>query len=425
MSFSSLGLCDELLKAVAEQGYTSPSPIQLEAIPAVLSQRDVMAVAQTGTGKTAAFTLPMVQLLSNAPSLQSQSIRALVITPTRELAAQVAKSIENYSRHMNIRSTAVFGGVRIEPQIAELQDSVDVLIATPGRLMDLYNQQAVNFDQLKMFVLDEADRMLELGFIDDIRAIQKLLPNKRQTLMFSATFSKEIKSLAKGMLNQPLLIEVTAANSIVDTITQKLYPVVKEYKGDLLTYLIKKNRWSQILVFSRTKQGADNLVIHLKKAGIHAESIHANRTQHARTLALEGFKNGTVRALVATDIASRGIDIEQLPCVVNFDLPYVAEDYVHRIGRTGRVGTAGLAVSFFSEDESKQLQSIERLIGHSLDREIVHGFAPLASDKPKVSSPYDDEEFGNFEPDPKPKNRGKLRGRGKRGGKVANRNRNH
>ncbi len=425
MSFSSLGLCDELLKAVAEQGYTSPSPIQLEAIPAVLSQRDVMAVAQTGTGKTAAFTLPMVQLLSNAPSLQSQSIRALVITPTRELAAQVAKSIENYSRHMNIRSTAVFGGVRIEPQIAELQDSVDMLVATPGRLMDLYNQQAVNFDQLEMFVLDEADRMLELGFIDDIRAIQKLLPNKRQTLMFSATFSKEIKSLAKGMLNQPLLIEVTAANSIVDTITQKLYPVVKEYKGDLLSYLIKKNRWSQVLVFTRTKQGADSLVDHLINAGIHAESIHANRTQHARTLALEGFKNGTVRALVATDIASRGIDIEQLPCVVNFDLPYVAEDYVHRIGRTGRVGTAGLAVSFFSEDESKQLQSIERLIGHSLDREIVHGFAPLASDKPNVSSPYDDEEFGNFEPDPKPKNRGKSRGRGKRGGKVANRNRNH
>ncbi len=416
MSFGSLGLCDALLKAVAEQGYTSPSPIQLEAIPAVLSQCDVMAVAQTGTGKTAGFTLPMIQLLSEASTPKPRSIRALVITPTRELAAQVANSVENYSRHLSINSAAVFGGVRIEPQIAELHAGVDVLIATPGRLLDLYNQQAVNFDQLEILVLDEADRMLELGFIDDIRRIQMLLPNKRQTLMFSATFSKEIKSLANGMLNEPVLIEVTAANSVVDTITQKLYPVVKDYKGDLLTYLIKKNRWAQVLVFTRTKQGADSLVVHLKNAGINAESIHANRTQHARTLALEGFKDGSIRALVATDIASRGIDINQLAVVVNFDLPYVAEDYVHRIGRTGRVGTAGLAVSFFSEEESKQLESIEHLIGHNLEREIVPGFAPLASDKakPKVSSPFDDEEFGNFEPDPKPQHRGKSRGRRRR-----------
>ncbi len=414
MSFGSLGLCDELLKTVTEQGYTTPSLIQVEAIPAVLSQRDVMAVAHTGTGKTAGFTLPMVQLLSGGPSPQAQCVRALVITPTRELAAQVADSVQNYSRHMNIRSAAVFGGVRIEPQISELQGGLDVLVATAGRLIDLYNQQAINFNQLEILVLDEADRMLDLGFIDDILRIQKLLPIKRQTLMFSATFSKEIKSLAEGMLNNPVLIEVTAANSIVETITQKLYPVVKEYKGDLLTYLIKKNTWRQVLVFSRTKQGADSLVVLLKNAGISADSIHANRTQHARTLALDGFKNGTIVALVATDIASRGIDINQLPCVVNFDLPYVPEDYVHRIGRTGRVGTSGLAVSFFSEDESKQLQSIERLIGHVLEREIIPGFAPI--EKLPTTSPYDDDEFGNFEADPKPARRG-------RGGNSSNRKR--
>ncbi len=425
MSFGSLGLCDELLKAVAEQGYTTPSPIQIDAIPMVLSQRDVIAVAHTGTGKTASFTLPMVQLLSAGPSPQAHYVRALVITPTRELAAQVVDSVQNYSRHMNIRSTAVFGGVRIEPQIAELQAGLDVLVATPGRLLDLYQQQAINFDQLEILVLDEADRMLELGFIDDIRRIQTLLPSQRQTLMFSATFSKAIKSLANSMLNNPVLIEVTATNSVVDTITQKLYPVVKEYKADLLTYLIKKNSWHQVLVFSRTKQGADSLVNLLKNAGINAESIHANRTQHARTLALEGFKNGAIRVLVATDIASRGIDINQLPCVVNFDLPYVAEDYVHRIGRTGRVGTSGLAVSLFSEDESKQLQSIEHVIGHTLEREIIPGFAPIDKAKPKApaSSPYDDEEYGNFEADPKPQRRGKSSGRRSRGGKSSNRNR--
>jgi ATP-dependent RNA helicase RhlE len=410
MSFSALNLCDELLKAVAEQVYTIPSPIQVEAIPAVLSQRDVMAVAQTGTGKTAGFTLPMLQLLSDASTLKTHNIRGLVITPTRELAAQVTESIVNYSRHTKIRSTAVFGGVRIEPQIAELQAGIDVLVATPGRLIDLYNQQAINFDQLEILVLDEADRMLELGFIDDIRHIQTLLPNKRQTLMFSATFSKEIKSLASSMLNNPIFIEITAANSIADTITQKLYPVAKEYKSDLLIYLIKFNSWPQVLVFSRTKQGADSLVVMLKNAGINADSIHANRTQHARTLALDGFKNGTIKVLVATDIASRGININQLPCVVNFDLPYVAEDYVHRIGRTGRIGTAGLAVSFFSEDEAKQLASIEGLIGYALEREIIAGFAPLAP----ASSPFDDDEFGNFEPDSNMQHKGKSKGRRKR-----------
>lgn len=412
MSFGSLGLCDELLKNVADQGYTKPSSIQNKAIPAVLSGRDVMAVAQTGTGKTAGFTLPILQLLSaRTPSQQALSVRALVITPTRELAAQVAKSVENYSRHLNIRSAAVFGGVRIEPQIAELNMGVDVLVATPGRLIDLYHQQAIHFEQLEILILDEADRMLDLGFVDDIRRIQKLLPDKRQTLMFSATFTKEIKSLAKGMLNNPLLIEVSAVNSTVNSVKQTIYSVDKGRKSELLIHLIKNNKWRQVLVFSRTKHGADSLVIQLEKAGISAESIHANRTQHARTHALDGFRNGNIAVLVATDIASRGIDVNDLPCVVNFDLPYVPEDYVHRIGRTGRAGTSGLAISFFSEDESKQLQSIERVIGRKLEREFILGFAP----KVKIQeTSTDDDEYGNFEPDTKPRGRGKSKVRGRR-----------
>lgn len=415
MSFGSLGLCDELLKAVAYVGYTKPSPIQLEAIPAVLSKRDVMAVAGTGTGKTAGFTLPMMQLLTVASTAPPRCVRALVITPTRELAAQVAESVQNYGRYMNIRSAAVFGGVRIEPQISQLQDGVDVLVATPGRLIDLYNQQAINFDQLEVLVLDEADRMLDLGFVDDIRDIQMLLPTKRQTLMFSATFSTAIKSLAKGMLNNPLLIEIADTKRTTDKIKQKLYPVDKERKSELLIHLIKKNSWHQILVFSRTKLGADSLVSKLQQAGINAASIHANRTQHARTLALEGFRNGKIVVLVATDIASRGIDVNHLPCVINFDLPYVAEDYVHRIGRTGRAGTFGLAISLFSENESKQLRSIESLVGRKLVREIIAGFTPRA--KTPIDSSADDE-YGNFEPDTKPKGRGRgqSKRRGNRGG---------
>jgi len=406
MSFGSLGLCDELLKTVAEQGYTTPSAIQVDAIPAVLSQRDVMAVAHTGTGKTAGFTLPMVQLLSGGPSPKAHHIRALVITPTRELAAQVAYSVQNYSRHINIRSAAVFGGVRIEPQIVQLQGGLDVLIATPGRLIDLYNQQAINFDQLEILVLDEADRMLDLGFINDIHHIQTLLPSQRQSLMFSATFSTEIKSLAKDMLNNPLLIELATASSVVDTVKQLFHPVDKERKSELLIHLIKKNKWHQILVFSRTKKGADRLVLQLKDADINADSLHANRTQHARTRALEGFKNGNVIVLVATDIAARGIDVNQLPCVVNFALPYLPEDYVHRIGRTGRAGTFGLAVSLFSHDESKQLQSIERLIGRQFQGDIIPGFEPK---KRVEAGSSDDDEYGNFEAVPKPQHRGRGR----------------
>lgn len=420
MSFGSLGLCDELLKAIAEQGYTIPSPIQAEAIPVVLSQRDVMAVAQTGTGKTAGFTLPMMQLLSGGASPLPHHVRALVIAPTRELAAQVAQSVEKYSRYMNISSAVVFGGVRIDEQIAELQGGVDVLVATPGRLIDLYKRQAIHFDQLEILVLDEADRMLDLGFIDDIRFIQTLLPAKRQTLMFSATFSKQIKSLVKGMLNDPHLIQVSKANRAAEKIQQKIHPVDKARKSELLIHLIKENDWQQVLVFIRTRSGADDLARLLNESGINAESIHSNRSQHARTGALEGFKSGDIAVLVATDIAARGIDINQLPYVVNFNLPYVPEDYVHRIGRTGRAGTSGLAVSLFSEDEAKQLKQVERVMGGQFKRWVIPGFEPTEK---SVEAPSGEDEYGNFEADTKPRGRGKGKGRKGRAGKAANKNR--
>ncbi|GAC32630.1 DEAD/DEAH box helicase [Paraglaciecola polaris] len=449
MSFDALGLCDALVQAVADKGYTVASQIQGEAIPAILNQRDVMAVAQTGTGKTAAFTLPVLQLLSAGESAQPHHVRALIITPTRELAAQVAKSVENYSGLLNIRSGAVFGGVRIEPQIRQLQQGVDVLVATPGRLIDLYNQQAISFEHLEILVLDEADRMLDLGFVEDIQHIQTLLPSKRQTLLFSATFSNDIQTFAKNMLNMPLIIAVTAVNSTVNTVAQTFHPVDKERKSEVLIHLIKKHQWQQALVFVRTKRSADSLVTQLESAGISAASIHANRTQHARTLALDGFKNASIRVLVATDIAARGIDVNQLNCVVNFDLPYVPEDYVHRIGRTGRAGYTGLAVSLFSEDETKQLLSIERFIGVQFKREFILGFTPkhkassasalsknTTSDNPnrknesakkqhdgkvskgKSSNDYDDDLYGNFEANSQTAHRGQ-----KQGASVAKRSR--
>jgi ATP-dependent RNA helicase RhlE len=408
MPFSSLGLCDELLKTLQEQGYESPSAIQTKAIPVVLKHRDVMAVAQTGTGKTAAFTLPIIQLLAGAKNSQAQSPSALVIVPTRELAAQVGENVQNYSRHMNIRSAAVFGGVRIEPQISHLQNGVDLLVATPGRLIDLYNQGALNFEHLDILVLDEADRMLDLGFIDDIRRIQMLLPIKRQTLMFSATFSKQIKTLAKDMLTNPVSIEVAIEKGAIDKIKQQLHPVDKGRKAELLIHLLKKHNWKQVLVFIRTKLDADRLAAQLENTGIGAASIHANRTQHARTQALDGFKSGSIQVLVATDIASRGINVHELPCVINFNLPYIPEDYTHRIGRTGRAGTSGVAISFFSEDESKQLKAIERATGRQLKREIIPGFAPIE----KVSAEsVGDDEYGNFEADPISDRRGRSRGR--------------
>lgn len=377
MSFSSLGLSEQLLKAVTEQGYTEPSPIQQQAIPAVLSGQDVMAAAQTGTGKTAGFTLPILQLLDEKKAKASSNrVKTLVLTPTRELAAQVAKSVEVYSQHLPISSGVVFGGVKINPQMMQLRKGVDVLVATPGRLLDLYQQNAIKFDELEMFVLDEADRMLDMGFIRDIKKIIALLPKKRQNLLFSATFSPEIRELAKGLVYKPVEISVSPANATAGTIEHWLVSVDKKKKSALLTKLIKDNNWQQVLVFTRTKHGANRLTRFLESEGHQALAIHGNKSQGARTKALAAFKDKSIQILVATDIAARGIDISQLPIVVNFDLPNVQEDYVHRIGRTGRAGVDGQAISLVSADEYKQLVDIEYVIQQHIPRREVEGFIP-------------------------------------------------
>jgi len=377
MSFSSLGLSAPIQKAVTEQGYDTPSPIQAQAIPAVLTGKDVMAAAQTGTGKTAGFTLPLLELLSKGNKAKAGQIRALVLTPTRELAAQVSESVETYGKYLPLRSAVVFGGVPINPQIQKLRHGVDVLVATPGRLLDLEQQKAVKFNQLEVLVLDEADRMLDMGFIRDIKKILAMLPAKRQNLMFSATFSDEIRELAKGLVNQPVEISVTPRNAAANTVKQWICPVDKNQKSALLIQLIKQENWQQVLVFSRTKHGANRLAKSLIQAEISAAAIHGNKSQGARTKALADFKSGEVRVLVATDIAARGLDIDQLPQVVNFDLPNVPEDYVHRIGRTGRAGALGQAVSLVSSEETKLLRDIERLINRVLERQEVEGFSPV------------------------------------------------
>ena len=377
MSFASLGLSTPILNAVAEQGYETPTPIQIKAIPAVMAGKDVMAAAQTGTGKTAGFTLPILDLLSNGERTHGTQVRALILTPTRELAAQVADSVATYGNHLPLRSAVVFGGVKINPQMMKLRKGVDILVATPGRLLDLYGQNAVKFNNLEVLVLDEADRMLDMGFIHDIRKILSLLPRQRQTLMFSATFSNDIRKLAKGLVNNPVEISVSPRNTTVESVAQRIYPVDKKRKSELLTKLIHDNQWDQALVFSRTKHGANRLTRHLESEGINAVAIHGNKSQGARTRALADFKKGEVRILVATDIAARGLDIDQLPQVVNFDLPNVPEDYVHRIGRTGRAGASGAAVSLVSADEFKQLTDIERLIKQLLTRELIDGFEPV------------------------------------------------
>jgi len=376
MSFTTLGLSAPILEAVAEQGYETPSPIQAEAIPAVIAGKDVMAAAQTGTGKTAGFTLPILELLSKGERAQANQVRTLILTPTRELAAQVGESVATYGKNLPLRSAVVFGGVKINPQMMALRRGVDVLVATPGRLMDLYNQKAVKFKQLEVLVLDEADRMLDMGFIHDIRKILAILPKQRQNLLFSATFSDDIRTLAKGLVNNPVEISVTPRNATAKSVKQWIYPVDKKQKSALLTKLIKDNKWEQVLVFSRTKHGANRLTRQLETKGITASAIHGNKSQGARTKALAEFKKGSIRVLVATDIAARGLDIDQLPQVVNFDLPNVPEDYVHRIGRTGRAGATGQAVSLVSADEFKQLSDIERLIKNVLDRKLVDGFEP-------------------------------------------------
>ena len=377
MSFASLGLSQPILEAVTEQGYETPTPIQTKAIPVVMEGKDVMAAAQTGTGKTAGFVLPLLERLSKGERAQANQVRALVLTPTRELAAQVGDSVATYGKHLPLRSTVVFGGVKINPQMMKLRKGVDVLVATPGRLLDLYGQNAVKFKQLEVLVLDEADRMLDMGFIRDIRKILAILPKQRQNLMFSATFSEEIRNLAKGLVNNPIEISVSPRNTTVESVKQWICPVDKKQKSALLTQLIHDNQWEQVLVFTRTKHGANRLTRHLENEGIKAAAIHGNKSQGARTKALADFKSGSTRILVATDIAARGLDIDQLPQVVNFDLPNVPEDYVHRIGRTGRAGATGQAVSLVSADEFKQLTDIERLIKQLLTRKLMDGFEPV------------------------------------------------
>ncbi|WP_111638162.1 DEAD/DEAH box helicase [Marinomonas shanghaiensis] len=376
MSFNKLGLSAPILKAIEDQGYTEPSAIQAQAIPAILEGQDVMAAAQTGTGKTAGFTLPLLELLSKGEHAQGNQVRALVLTPTRELAAQVAESVKDYGRHLALKSTVVFGGVKINPQMMALRRGADILIATPGRMMDLYQQNAVKFDKLEILVLDEADRMLDMGFIHDIKKILAILPKKRQNLLFSATFSPEIRQLAKGLVNNPIEISVTPRNATAVSVEQWLHPVDKKRKTELLIQLIADGRWDQALVFSRTKHGANKITKQLEDAGIRASAIHGNKSQGARTRALSDFKEGRIRILVATDIAARGLDIEQLPHVVNFDLPDVAEDYVHRIGRTGRAGATGKAISLVAADELDQLRAIERLTQKLIERRYEDDFMP-------------------------------------------------
>lgn len=421
MSFADLGLCPTILEALVKQGYSTPTPIQEKAIPAVLEGRDVMAAAQTGTGKTAGFTLPILQLLKDGERAKPNQARVLILTPTRELAAQVGESVATYSQGLQLSSAVVFGGVKINPQMMKLRRGVDILVATPGRLMDLYQQNAVRFPALEMLVLDEADRMLDMGFIHDIKKIIKILPAKRQNLLFSATFSNEIRELAKGLVNNPVEISVAPPNTTAERVEQKVYPVEPGEKVRMLCALLRQLDTPQVLVFSRTKHGANRLVKQLSQAGFLAVAIHGNKSQGARTKALQEFKDGKVQVLVATDIAARGLDIAQLPLVVNYDLPQVAEDYVHRIGRTARAGASGLALSLVTQEEVKLLKAIERLTKQELGQHALEGFktvdlskapaggskpaprgrngsskpSPRAGQKPKVAKPRRKPESSN------------------------------
>ncbi len=388
MTFENLGLSKEILRAVREQGYTKPTPIQAQAIPVVLKGRDLMGAAQTGTGKTAGFALPILELLRNEQAGHGwRPIRVLVVTPTRELAAQVGESFSTYGKYLPMRSTVIFGGVGAQPQIARLRRGVDILVATPGRLLDLVGQKAADLSKVEVLVLDEADRMLDMGFIHDIRKVLALLPKNHQSLLFSATFSDDIKRFASGMLRSPVLVEV-ARNETVGLTHQVVHLVGKSNKRALLSHLISSQEWKQALVFTRTKHGANRLSEQLGKDGIHAAAIHGNKSQTARTKALAGFKQGQIRILVATDIAARGLDIDQLPHVVNYELPHVPEDYVHRIGRTGRAGRTGEAMSLVCHEEMKLLAGIEKLIRKRISVVEVPGFAP----DPAILSGYDEGE---------------------------------
>jgi len=383
MKFTELGLNESLLKAVKEQGYTTPTPIQAQAIPLVIEGKDVLAAAQTGTGKTAGFTLPLLERLSQTkPHMKKKQIRVLVLTPTRELAAQVADSIKTYGKYMSYRSMVIFGGVGINPQFAAIRKGVDIVIATPGRLLDIANQDGIDFSAVECLVLDEADRMLDMGFIHDIKKLMAMMPKHKQTLLFSATFSREIKTLAAGLLHNPVLVEVARENTTADRISQVVHHVDKGRKRELLAQLIKAGDWKQVLVFTRTKHGANKLCKQLEEySGIKGAAIHGNKSQGARTKALADFKAGNVRVLVATDIAARGIDIDQLPHVVNFELPNVPEDYVHRIGRTGRAGMKGEAVSLVCVDEHELLRAIEKFTKSSIEKVEIEAFRPDPSIK--------------------------------------------
>jgi ATP-dependent RNA helicase RhlE len=388
MSFDKLGLNDPILKALKQKGYKSPSPIQAKAIPAILDKRDVMAAAQTGTGKTASFILPILHMLSNPKhQFKGNTLRALVVTPTRELAAQVRESAVTYGRNLNLKSTAIYGGTSVRNQKKVLRRGIDILVATPGRLLDLYNQKSIDFSKIEILVLDEADQMLDMGFINDIKKIIRLLPDRRQNLMFTATFSDPFRALANKFSYKPIEISVTKDNETAKNIEHYIHPVETSRKSELLVHLIKKEKWKQALVFTRTKHGANRLTKKLIQAHIPSVAIHGNKTQNYRTRALDDFKKNRVRILVATDVAARGIDIKNMNQVINFDLPTVAKDYVHRIGRTGRAGESGKAISFVSSEQFELLDAIQKLLRQTLEQHIVEGFEPnnpIAKSKSKV-----------------------------------------
>ena len=388
MSFDKLGLNDPILKALKQKGYKAPSPIQAKAIPAILDKRDVMAAAQTGTGKTASFILPILHMLSNPKhQFKGNTLRALVVTPTRELAAQVRESAVTYGRNLNLKSTAIYGGTSVRNQKKVLRRGIDILVATPGRLLDLYNQKSIDFSKIEILVLDEADQMLDMGFINDIKKIIRLLPDRRQNLMFTATFSDPFRALANKFSYKPIEISVTKDNETAKNIEHYIHPVETSRKSELLVHLIKKEKWKQALVFTRTKHGANRLTKKLIQAHIPSVAIHGNKTQNYRTRALDDFKKDRVRILVATDVAARGIDIKNMNQVINFDLPTVAKDYVHRIGRTGRAGESGKAISFVSSEQFELLDAIQKLLKQTLEQHIVEGFEPnnpIAKSKSKV-----------------------------------------
>ncbi|MCW5624242.1 MAG: DEAD/DEAH box helicase [Burkholderiales bacterium] len=401
MEFKDLGLAEELLRAVAEQGYTEPTPIQAQAIPPILLGKDVMGAAQTGTGKTAGFTLPLLHRLkphaSTSMSPARHPVRALILTPTRELAQQVFDSVKTYGKYLPLRATTVYGGVDIKPQIVDLRSGVEILVATPGRLLDHVQQKTVMLNQVEFLVLDEADRMLDMGFMPDIKRILALLPAKRQSLLFSATFSDEIRRLADGLLNQPVLVEVARRNSVTETISHAVFHVTDARKHSLLAQLVVKRDLKQVLVFVRTRFGANRLAVHLVRDGIDATAIHSDRTQAERMEALQAFKDGKVRVLVATDIAARGLDIDHLPCVINYELPHTPEDYVHRIGRTGRAGASGEAISLVSDQEREHLDRIERLLKAKIEVHTLEGFDATSRGEPRAAESRSSSRHGGAE----------------------------